>query len=210
MSFRSLKSGNEVLTYRGDPLPVSLLDFWRWSVSDILSNATRGRFAEFIVASAIGVDLKQVRDEWQAYDLVSPEGVKIEVKSSAFVQSWNQVRPSVITFSIRPSRYWDANSNKQAKVPQRHADAYVFCLLAHLDKSTIDPMKMDQWKFFVVPTLALDGYKRSQSSITLKSLEKLSSAIEYGEIRSAVSAMSSSPRGTATNTGHNGAHLRRS
>ena len=47
-----LKTGDEKLTSGEKELDFSLLDFWRWSVSDILSNATRGILAEFIVAKA--------------------------------------------------------------------------------------------------------------------------------------------------------------
>lgn len=66
----SLKTGDERLNNNGQRLDHSWLDFWRWNSSDLLSNTTRGRFAEFIVASATDVDLKQVRDEWGAYDSV--------------------------------------------------------------------------------------------------------------------------------------------
>jgi hypothetical protein len=55
-----LKTGNEPLTVNGQKLDKSLLDFWRWNSSDLLSNATRGRLAEFIVASASGVANKRV------------------------------------------------------------------------------------------------------------------------------------------------------
>jgi hypothetical protein len=55
-----LKTGNEPLTANGQKLDKSLLDFWRWNSSDLLSNATCGRLAEFIVASALGVDNKRV------------------------------------------------------------------------------------------------------------------------------------------------------
>lgn len=48
------RSGGERLCANGETLPFSLLDFWQWSVSDLVSNATRGRFAEFIVATALG------------------------------------------------------------------------------------------------------------------------------------------------------------
>ena len=54
----TLKTGSERLIYDDKILDFSLLDFWRWSVSDILSNATRGRFAEFIVATAAKIDIK--------------------------------------------------------------------------------------------------------------------------------------------------------
>jgi hypothetical protein len=30
---------------------------------------------------------------------------------------------------------------------KRHADVYVFALLAHTDKATVDPLSLDQWRF---------------------------------------------------------------
>ncbi len=44
-------------------------------------HATRGRLAEFIVANALSVPSDGVRDEWRAYDLKTPDGVTVEVKS---------------------------------------------------------------------------------------------------------------------------------
>ena len=52
----TLKTGNEPLTIQGEALNSTLLDFWRWSVSDLVSNATRGIFAEFLVAKALGIN----------------------------------------------------------------------------------------------------------------------------------------------------------
>ena len=37
----TLKSGEEKLTYNGNNIGYKLINFWQWSVSDILSNATR-------------------------------------------------------------------------------------------------------------------------------------------------------------------------
>ena len=48
----TLKSGKERLTVEGKDLDFDLLGFWRWSTSDILSNTTRGKFAEFNVGTA--------------------------------------------------------------------------------------------------------------------------------------------------------------
>jgi len=62
-----LKRGNEPLTVNGQKLDKSLLDFWSWNSSDLLSNATRGRHAEFIEASELDVDLIGSRDERDAY-----------------------------------------------------------------------------------------------------------------------------------------------
>lgn len=156
----------------------ALADFWQWSTSDLVANTVRGLLAEFIVARAVdAVDL--VRDSWAAFDLTSRTGVKIEVKSASYLQTWHQTGPSVISFSVKKARAWDANTNEFAIEQRRHADVYVFALLAHLDKATLDPLNLAQWEFYVVPTHVLDSRKRSQHSISLASLRKLESG-PYG------------------------------
>lgn len=180
------KTGTEIITDNGTETEYNLLDFWRWSVSDILSNATRGRFAEFIVGTAIGINPLNLRDEWDSYDLTTNDGIKIEVKSASYIQSWNQKQHSKISFSIKKARFWDAVNNLQRGEPKRHADLYVLCHLKHTDQSTIDPLKMEQWDFYVLPTFRLDNYKRSQSSITLNSLRKLTEPKKYSELKTEI------------------------
>ena len=173
------KTGKEKLTYKEEELDYSINDFWRWSASDLISNAMRGRFAEFIVCSAIGSDLENVRNEWDAYDLITPQGIKIEVKSSAYIQSWKQNTYSKISFSIKPSKYWDAKNNTTDSVAKRQADIYIFCLLKHKEQSTIDALKMEQWEFYVTPTYILNNYGENQKYIGLNMLKKLIEPVEY-------------------------------
>ncbi|GAA4340481.1 hypothetical protein [Flaviaesturariibacter amylovorans] len=182
----TLKSGKEPLLFNGKPLDVTLLDFWRWSVSDLLSNATRGRLAEFIVARAAHVDVTACRDEWSAFNLETPEGIKLEVKSAAYVQSWFQRALSRISFSTRAALYWDSATNLQSKVAGRSADVYVFCLLHHQDKATANPLDLNQWTFYVLATWELDAYRRSQHSITLKSLNSLAPPLAFDQLGAAI------------------------
>ena len=183
------KSGNEKLHLRGEDLPFTVQDFWRWSSSDLLSNTARGVFAEFIVANAMDISLDQGRDEWAPYDLLSPEGIMIEVKSSAYIQSWHQERPSIISFLVPKRRAFDPKTNKLDLEPHRHADVYVFALLMHADQETIDPLNLEQWHFYVLPTAELNGRTRSQHSIALTSLKKLSGGeVMYDGLRAKVLA----------------------
>lgn len=181
------RSGNESFHLDGQPLNFSLLDFWRWSSSDIISNAKRGVLAEFIVGSALGITQDNIRDEWAAFDLLSPEGIRIEVKSAAYIQSWSQNKLSSISFNVRKTRAWSAETNIQEKEAHRQAQVYVFSLLAHQEKSTIDPLNVKQWRFYVLPTYLLDARSRSQHSITLRSLESLAGGyIFYEGLRNAI------------------------
>lgn len=180
------KSGHEPLTHHDQPLNTQLLDFWRWSMSDLVSNANRGIFAEFIVANALAIPPNTIRNEWASYDLLSPEGIKVEVKSAGYLQTWKQRDYSKITYSIAPALYWDEETNAYESMARRSADVYVFCLLKHQDAETLDPLKMEQWAFYVVPTKVLDNRFPNQKTISLKPLQQLVGEIGYGALRMAV------------------------
>ena len=95
------------------------------------------------------------------------------MKSAADVQSWPQERFSTIVFSCPKTRAWDPNTGAYEAEPRRQAQVYVFALLAHQNQATLDPLNLDQWEFYVVPTAVLDARERSQHSITLQSLHAL-------------------------------------
>lgn len=181
------KSGSERFHDNGAARDFSVQDFWGWSVSDLVSNATRAILAEYIVGKAIGaVGPKSVRTEWDAYDLTSPEGVKVEVKASAFIQSWSQKDYSRPVYSVRKARSWSADTGEMASTMGRAADVYVFALLQHKDQETLDPLDLQQWRFYVVPTAVLNERRRSQHSITLRSLDKLCQPVGFDELKTAV------------------------
>ena len=182
----SRRTGAEPLTAAGLPAGPTLADFWGWSRSDLLDNLERGVLAEFIVATALGVPTDEVRVGWAAWDLTTPEGIRVEVKSAAYLQSWAQKQPSTISFRTPKTLAWDADTGAFAGAAQRHAQVYVFALLAHTNKATVNPLELDQWTFYVLPTAVLDTRTRSQHSITLKTLQGLTTAVGFGELREAV------------------------
>lgn len=180
----SRKTGSEHFCSEKHPLDITVLHFWQWSGSDLVSNTARGLLAEFIVASALGLT-SEPREEWRPFDLLTASGKKIEVKSCAYLQVWGQDKPSDIAFNIRPTRAWEAETGTFAAELKRQADIYVFALLAHKDKSTLNPLDLDQWEFYVVATNLLDA--RTGNSITLKSLQQLCPvAVSFANLRNAV------------------------
>lgn len=129
----------------------------------------RGLVAEFLVARALET-VSSARVEWDAVDVVTPDGIKVEVKSSAWLQSWHQDRLSAIGFGIAPTAAWEPKTNRFETERKRQADVYVFCLLDHKDKQTVDPLDVDQWRFSVLPTRELDRRCRVQKRISLATL----------------------------------------
>jgi hypothetical protein len=167
------KTGREAFRGPEGDTSFTVLDFWQWSGSDLVDNTYRGVLAEFLVAKALGISTDGVRESWTSFDLETNEGIKIEVKSAAFVQAWGQRRLSGVQFVVPKRRGFDAVANELEAVPCRHADVYVFAVLAHADKPTLDPMNLAQWQFYALARRVLDERQRSQHSITLRSLEHL-------------------------------------
>jgi hypothetical protein len=195
------KTGGERFRDGHQPLPFDLLSFWQWSASDLASNALRGRVAEFLVAQALDI-ANGVRAEWDAYDLRARCGATIEVKSAAYLQTWAQKSLSAISFNIAPTRSWDAATNVLAPEARRQADLYVFALLAHQDKATFDPMDVEQWVFFVLPTTVLNTRFPAQKQLGLAGLRNLGPVeCRFGQLRATVEVVAQAVAGGTPGTG---------
>ena len=144
--------------------------FLRWNSGHLLENRTRGAYAEWLVHRALGLDPGQHRVEWAEVD-VTFGSITLEVKSAAFVQSWQQARPSTISFPIE----------------QRVATAYVFCLLAEEDPELVNPQELSQWLFWVVPTAKLHRDRRSIGLLPL--IRAYGDGLRFEELASRIEAL---------------------
>lgn len=181
-----IKKWSESFVIDGENLPVKLQDFrWR-GFSNLVTNNLRWILAEFIVSMAVGATEKP-RDEWDSYDVITPEGIKLEVKSASYNQSREQTKFSTISFSIRPTQWWV--DEMRDVVAKRQADMYVFCLLKHKDKATINPLDLWQREFYVVPVNRLNEGLWAQKTLSLGRLQKLvERPVSYHELRGAIVA----------------------
>lgn len=179
-------TGNESFHVNGKSLSLNVLAFWQWSSSDLVSNAMRGVLAEFLVAADLGVT-HVPRVEWDLCDIRTPSGLKVEVKSAAYLQSWTQTKLSHISFDIAPKQGWDAETNTSSTERKRQADVFVFALLSHQDKATLDPLDLAQWQFFVLPAAILDEKLPQQKMMRLSTLLRLQPiTVRFGHIRTAI------------------------
>jgi hypothetical protein len=172
-------------------LPFTITNFWQWNQSQLLENNLRGVLAEFIVMNALGIE-NDGRKEWVAYDLETPEGLRIEVKSSAYLQNWEQNAPSKISFGISEASAWDWEIDKRSSERKRHSDCYVFCLFTETDRSKANPLNMDQWEFYLLPTRVLDEKCPGQKNIGFNGLQKLGAVKSgYGELKAVFDQLTS-------------------
>jgi hypothetical protein len=185
------KTGAEPFTCGAVSLGFTILDFWQWSSSDLVGNALRGHVAEFLVARALGLD-PGIRNEWEPYDLATPSGLRIEVKSAAYLQSWAQRVESSISFDVRETLAWDAEANvfSPESERRRQADLYAFALLAHRTKTTLNPLDVSQWEFFLLRASTLNEHLEKQRRISLKRLLALNAErCSYSELSRCIEAI---------------------
>ena len=190
-----LREPTEKFHVEGGCPGATLRDYWRWSSSNVLDNTERGIVAEFLVANALGLTDKP-RVEWGSYDLKTSAGTKIEVKSSAYLQSWHQKKRSAIVFGIaRRKEAWDPNTgvSQTHDPPVRFADIYVFCLLKHKNKPTVDPLDTEQWEFYAVSTSRINEKKPRSKTIGLQPLRDLAGPpVPYSDLAATITKIAES------------------
>jgi hypothetical protein len=147
-------------------------DFWVWALSDMQANTVRSMFAEFLVAGALGATHRP-RIEWDTYDVVTPDGLTLEVKSGAYLQAWEQNRLSTVTFSGLRARTWTPRDG-YSDASSYNADGYVFAVLTATDHASYDALDVNQWSFWVLPRQLLAA--TGQRSIRLSRVEELAGA----------------------------------
>ena len=172
---------------------IDQFSFWKWAYSDHLCNRERGILAEYIVAQAIGH--QDTRVEWEDYDLVTQNGLKIEVKSAAYIQTWHDDKStfSKIQFGIKPTKYLlDPQGHRTANLSTpRPSDIYVFCLLTTKDRNVLNPLELSQWDFYVLPTSILNKEIPKQQTIGLASLLALKPThTKFNQLNSVICALS--------------------
>lgn len=161
-------TGQEPFVLNGMPTGRTLYDFWRWSASELNDNLMRAALGEFIVRLALGERcLEPRRAGWRVYDLLTRDGCKIEVKTSAKRQAWAQRQPSRLVFDISRKADWEQKGSPAV----RHADVYVFCIFDN-ENVDADPLELTRWRFLVVATRDLDERVDGQRTISVAAIEK--------------------------------------
>ena len=170
-----IMNGTEHFSMNGEEMNLTMLDFWKWAYSDLLNNTSRGVMAEFLVEKSLAriaprpiPTNTRMRIDWLPYDVTSPSGRRVEVKSTAYLQSWTRDYYSKIIFDIAPKRAWSPDTGYSPECI-RHSDLYVFCVYTALsqDQSILD---LNLWDFYVLSTEILNKECQQQKTIGLQSL----------------------------------------
>ena len=178
-----LLDGDEMFSLHGRQLGIKVIDYWRFQYSNLIDNL--GYLAEFLVAKALYKEEPDNCIGWTPYDLKYREK-RIEVKATSYYQTWKEGHEITEqrTFSIRKTIV-----DKKSMIKERQNDIYVFCVDEGRDKRSSNPLFLENWTFYVVPTSIINDLCDNQDSITLRRLENIETygrGIKYDKIKETV------------------------
>lgn len=107
----------------------------------------------------------------------------MEVKSAAYVQTWDQTRPSAIIFDIGEKQCWNADTGRYEEGKRRQAACYVFCLLTEKDRSRVNPLDLAQWRFHVLATSTINTLFGNQKTVALSRIEECCRPVAFADLR---------------------------
>ena len=168
-----------LFTSNGESIGLTMLDFWKYQYSNIFD--LQENIAEFIVGKALGLTEPCNRNGWSLYDIYYRDK-RIEVKETGYFYSWQEDGKisQQRTFGIAPA----LGPNK---VRERQNDIYVFCLNTGTNEEESNPLEMDNWKFYVVPTSVINKEcADEQKTISLSRVRKLAPMTRYSELKGVV------------------------
>ena len=158
-------SGKEKFTQHGNETNLSILDFWQFKFSNIYN--MQEIMAEYLVAKALGKDEADNDAYWTLFD-IAYSGKRIEVKKSSYYHPWNEdgkISDQRI-FSIAKANSSYEDNTKENRY-ERQNDIYVFCLNVGKTKEEANPLNLDNWQFYIVPTSFINENCGNNKTISL-------------------------------------------
>jgi len=174
----------------------SLLDFWSWAFGDLCDDDVKGIFAEWMVARLLDLPAPR-RISWANNDLVTRSGIGIEVKASAYWQSWKRINQNgelkvdaedvdhakaKIRFGGLRARDSVSPALQTGGTRGLKSQLYVFCFQKHWRAAGWDAWQLDQWDFYVLDREQLER-EGVGNSISLAKLKRLCGAMTAAEFK---------------------------
>lgn len=173
-------TGNEKFTLDGKATDMDILDFWRWHFCERFD--LHEKFAEYIVAKALGMTEADNVGTWTLFDILY-RNTRIEVKETAYMHAWQtdeKEKSQARIFGI--TKAYSQYKNQSSKF-ERQNDIYVFCLNTGMTRAESDPLVLEHWEFYIVPTSVINEKCGNAKTISLSRLRKITSAIGYKDIK---------------------------
>ncbi len=165
-------TGKEKFVFNNKELGFDLTDFWRFHYSNIYN--AHGKIAEFIIARALGVLKAQNTAYWTLWDITYRK-IRIEIKATAYYHPWNlsgNVSKQRVFGITKANGAYDITISGNSEYCRQN-DIYVFCLNTGNTKETSNPLELNNWEFYIVPTSVINKSCSNNKTISLGRIRKL-------------------------------------
>jgi hypothetical protein len=178
-----------------DLTQLGIEDFWFWAFSDLSDDDLKGIFAEWLVIRLLAH--KSVRRvSWANNDIILPNGLRVEVKATAFWQSWKVIGEDGV---VKAKAEWVPSSDERhikfsglrarnsvgvtdsIEVARYKSDLYVFCFEHEQDYDRWNALDLSQWEFYVLTCKEISAV--GTSSISLRKLRELHPPISAAQFK---------------------------
>lgn len=165
-------------------LDFGILDFWKSKYSNIFN--MQEVIAEFIVERALEIRKAQNTDYWTLYDILY-RNCRIEIKETGYYHSWNEEGKVSMQrmFGITKANSNYESSEEENKY-ERQNDIYVFCLNTGTTKATSNPINLNNWEFYIVPTSEINEKCGNNKKISLERVRKMTQKKSFGELKNTI------------------------
>lgn len=181
----SLFSGLEKFTLNGIPVGLSIKDFWQFQYSNIWD--MQEYIAEFLVAKALELEVPQNCNGWTLWDILY-KNTRIEIKTTSYYHSWSPdgkiSNRRVFGISKAFTKYKDSTSEFK-----RQNDIYIFCLNTGNTREESNPLHLENWQFYIVPTKVINEKCKDNKTISLGKVQKLTGSttgISYKNLKNEI------------------------
>lgn len=175
---------NEKFTFNNKELDFEMIDLWRAKYSNIYN--MQETIAEFIVERALGVEKSFNTDYWTLYD-IPYRNKRIEIKETSYYHPWNEGGKvsQQRTFGITKANSNYENADEENKY-ERQNDIYVFCLNTGETRESSNPINLNNWEFYIVPTSIINEECGNNKSISLNRVKSFATAVTYDKIKESI------------------------
>ena len=178
--------GNEVFTYCGEETDMTVLEYWRWLYSELFD--LQSSIAEYIVAKALGLEKASNVGDWTLYD-IEYRSKRVEVKETSYLHAWQaDEAPKSQARSFRIRKAHDVYQDSASEL-HRQNDIYVFCLNTGETRKAANPLQLEHWEFYIVPTAVINEKCGDANTISLSRLRSMAPAVPYPEIKAKIDAI---------------------
>ncbi len=199
LHWQRIKHDDLAFDSTGPIADLAVFNFWNWAFRDLCDDDVKGIYIEWVIGKMLGIEGER-RISWANSDLITLDGIRIEIKSTSYWQSW-KLMDEHGKIKKAPEKGNPLKADNEIKFGGLKAKdslgkdqwggesaykshLYLFCFQKEKDYFRWNALDMDQWEFYVLKREDLE--RLNVKTITLSRLKKITSKLNSASLKETV------------------------